>query len=325
MRWALIGGGDVAAKRLFAALSQAQGSELVCLVGRDPDRTREAAESHGIAAWYTSMAEAFEREEVDAVYIATPVYLHRDQTLLAAAHGKHVLVEKPMALTCGEAEAMVEACEAAGVTLQVAYYRRFYPKLQRISELIQSGMIGKPVSVHGQFSEYFDLDPRANWRVRRALGGGGPLMDIGSHSLDLMIALFGPVRRVAAQTAALTFAYEVEDSISLLLQFASGVQATASYHFNVPATHSLVVNGTAGRILSPQVDQPELVWTDREGAEHVETLPRHKNMNIPLIENFIAAVEGRAELLVPGRAGAYTSRVVDAVYRSAQVHKWVDV
>ncbi|MFZ5825884.1 MAG: hypothetical protein ACOY94_16425 [Bacillota bacterium] len=92
MRWALIGGGDVAGKRLFAALRQAQGSELVCLIGRDPERTREA-------------------------------------------------------------EAMVEACEAAGVTLQVAYYRRFYPKLKRIAELIQSGAIGTPVSVHAQFSE----------------------------------------------------------------------------------------------------------------------------------------------------------------------------
>ncbi|MFZ5825883.1 MAG: Gfo/Idh/MocA family oxidoreductase [Bacillota bacterium] len=86
-----------------------------------------------------------------------------------------------------------------------------------------------------------------------------------------------------------------------------------------------MINGTAGRILSPRVDQPELLWTNRDGEEHVEMLPRHENVSIPLIENFIAAVEGKAELLVPGRVGAYTSRVIDAAYRSAQVHKWVDV
>lgn len=325
MRWALIGGGDVANKRVIAALRQGQGSELVCLVGRDPDRTRSMAEQHQIPAWYTDMATAFAREAVEAVYIATPVYLHQEQALLAAAHGKHVVVEKPMALTYGECEAMIEACDRADVLLQVAYYRRFYPKVQRIRELLASGAIGQVVSIHGQFTEYFDLDPATNWRVRRALGGGGPLMDIGSHSLDLLAYLFGPVRRVAAQTSALTFSYEVEDSASLLLQFESGAHGLAAYHFNAASSHSLTITGSAGRIVSPYVDRPELTWIDREGIERLETLPRSENVNLPVIENLRAAVRGEAELLVPGGSGAYTSRLIDAAYRSAQSHRWIDV
>src|SRR3954453_20375818 len=136
VRWGLLGCGDIARKRVAGAIIDDPTSRLVAAGRRDPDRLGEFCQAFGVERGYTSDAELLADPEVDAVYVATPVRLHLPQTLAAAAVGKHVLVEKPMALSAAECDRMIEACRRAGVRLGVAYYRRFYPIVRRIEQTL---------------------------------------------------------------------------------------------------------------------------------------------------------------------------------------------
>jgi predicted dehydrogenase len=135
--------------------------------------------------------------EIDAIYVATPVNLHAEQTIAAAERGKHVLCEKPMALTVAECDRMIAACRDNNVKLGVAYYRHFYPAVRRVKELIDSGELGVPVVAQINAFEWFDpspSDPRA-WLINKRLSGGGPMFDFGCHRIELSLDIFGDVER----------------------------------------------------------------------------------------------------------------------------------
>ena len=142
-------------------------------------------------------------DEIDAVYIATPVFLHAEQTIAAAEAGKHVLCEKPMALNVEECDRMIAACKANNVKLGIAYYRRFYPVLERVRQVIASGEIGNPVFAQMNAFEYVDPDARPSPRLalEKAKSGGGPMMDFGCHRLEVLTDLFGTIRRTESIVA----------------------------------------------------------------------------------------------------------------------------
>src|SRR5690606_28851242 len=157
---------------------------------------------------------------------ATPVDVHAEQTVAAAEAGKHVLCEKPMALSPSECDRMIRACEANGVRLGVAYYRRFYPVVRRIAELLELGAIGDPVLAQVNDFERFDRqehEPRA-WLLNAARSGGGPMMDFGSHRLEVFLNLFGAPESVQGWRDRLLFTgRDVEDTAGAVLRFPSGV------------------------------------------------------------------------------------------------------
>src|SRR5262249_47886299 len=145
LRWGLIGCGDISRKRVAPALRDIPECELVAVNRARVDLAEAFAKEFGAERWHGDWRDLIADGEIDAVYIATPVYLHAEQTVAAAEMGKSVLCEKPLAMNPGECERMIAACGANGVTLGVAYYRRFYPVVRRIKEIIASGEIGKPV------------------------------------------------------------------------------------------------------------------------------------------------------------------------------------
>ena len=143
VKWGLIGAGDIAAKRVAPALADVEGSELVAIARRNASKAREFAEASGASEYFADWREMCVSQEVNAVYIATPVYLHAEQTIAAANAGKHVMCEKPMALDPSECREMIAAAASSGVKLGIAYYRHFYPVIRRIKELLANGAIGK--------------------------------------------------------------------------------------------------------------------------------------------------------------------------------------
>src|SRR6185369_8026740 len=143
VRWGLIGAGDIVRKRVAAALRETAGSELVAVSRRDASQAEATATDLGARLWFSEWRDLVASPEIDAVYIATPVYLHAEQTIAAAEAGKHVLCEKPMGLSVRECDEMIAACQANNVKLGIAYYRRFYPAVKRAKEIINSGEIGK--------------------------------------------------------------------------------------------------------------------------------------------------------------------------------------
>src|SRR5262249_40883668 len=145
--------------------------------------------------WTSSRAELLADPEVTAVYVATEHHRHCEDVVAAAEAGKHVLCEKPMANSIPECRRMIEACRASGVALQIAYYRRYYPKMLQMKELLDSGAIGEPVTAHIHLAYRLDRTrigpPRTpygtyGWRLNASLSGGGALVDTGSHRLDLL-------------------------------------------------------------------------------------------------------------------------------------------
>ncbi|WP_146119382.1 Gfo/Idh/MocA family protein [Blastopirellula marina] len=319
MRWGILGCGDVVRKRVAAAVQTATGSELLAVCRRDDAALRQFCADFSIPRGYPSADQMFADEEIDAVYIATPVDMHLPQTLAALAAGKHVLVEKPMALHPGECQMMIDAAKEVNRTLGVAYYRPFYPVLNRLGELIQTGQLGEVLAVQIVCSApiTFNEDGSAPWRVNAQQGGGGPVMDVGSHRIDVLLRLFGEVVDVRAVCSRKS-PDEVENVANFVLQFADGVQASVTCLFDaVQDSDSLVVVGTKGIADLSPLNSGRLILRNELG-DQVEQHSPHANFNVPLIEDFVAAIEEDRPPLVSGVDGLLVNEVIERIYRDAR-------
>jgi len=320
IRWGIIGCGDVAKKRVAGAIQNDPNSELVAVCRRDEVKLRDFATEFGVSMATTSADELIESSEIDAVYIATPVNLHCPQTIAAAAAGKHVLVEKPMAMSTTECDEMIAACTTAHVRLGVAYYRPFYPVVHRIQELLHAGEIGKVLSVSATTCTPFALATGEDgyWRVIPEAGGGGALMDIGSHRLDLFLRMFGPVADVKAQCGTVAANYQADDVATLALRFESGVHGVLHCCFgSTTDPDEFAVLGTEMRLVSRPLNGGEL--TIEHGSDQtVEQHPPASNFNSPLIADFSAAILESRPPLVSGEVGRDVNSVMEQAYASAR-------
>jgi len=320
VRWGIIGCGDVVKKRVAAAIQSDPNSKLVAACRRDEAKLRKFAEEFGVSLATTSADAVIESAEIDAVYIATPVNLHGPQTIAAAEAGKHVLVEKPMAMSSAECDAMITACAKADVRLGVAYYRPFYPVIHRMQELIGAGRIGTVLSVSATTCTPFAINPDEDgyWRVLPGAGGGGALMDIGSHRLDLFLRMFGPVADVKAQCGTVAANYQADDVATLALQFESGIHGVLHCCFG-PTTDpdEFAILGTKGRLVSRPLNGGELV-IEHGREQTVEQHPPAANFNAPLIADFSAAILESRSPFVSGKAGRDVNQVMEQAYASAK-------
>jgi predicted dehydrogenase len=317
--WGLLGAGDIVQKRVAAALGNTPGSRLLAVARARAELAEAFAASVGAERSYARWQDLLADKYVDGVYVATPVHLHAEQTMAAAAAGKHVLCEKPMAMNTAECDRMIAACRANGVTLGVAYYRHFYPVIARIKQTLASEDIGRPVLVQINVFECFNPapdDPR-HWLVRAAESGGGPMFDFGCHRLEVLLNLFGAVRRVAGTTANVVFDREVEDTATACLQFENGPVATlAVTHAAMEPRDTLDVFGTAGSIHVANLNAGDLrILTS--GGERLERHAPAANLHAPLVEDFVAAVASGREPAVTGQVGRAVASLEDAIYGRA--------
>lgn len=287
LRWLVIGIGDITSKRVLPAILAEPRSSLAGVVTRDPAK----AAVYGVPGW-TDLDTALRESGADAVYVATPVFLHAPQSIAALRAGKHVLCEKPMALNYAEALSMQRAAAGSGCIFGIAYYRRMYPKVERARQLIERGAIGRPVFAEATAHDWFVLPTgfRA-WLFDPALAGGGPLRDIASHRIDLMNYLFGKPERVSGHLSTLVHQVAVEDNATVLIEYDSGARALVDvrWHSRVPRDE-FRIRGTEGEIDLSPLNGPELV--SPAGTEQV---PAPANLHYPCIADFVSAVEeGRA-------------------------------
>lgn len=316
VKWGLIGAGDIARKRIAPALSDLESCEFVSVSRRKSDEAESFAREFGARKWYSDWREQIADIEIDAVYIATPVYLHMEQTIAAAEAGKHVLCEKPMALNAADCDRMIAAGAANNVKLGIAYYRRFYPVLTRAKEIIASGEVGNATIAQINAFEYFDPAPDnpRRWLLDKEKSGGGPMMDFGCHRIELLINLFGAVERVSSLVVNSVFGREVEDTAIASLQFASGTNATVSVtHAAAEPQDTLAIYGTKGSIHIPVLNAGDMTVRAAAG-ERLESHPPAGNIHSPLIEDFTHAVLEDREPAVGGDAGREVQRVIDKIY-----------
>jgi predicted dehydrogenase len=303
LNWIVVGIGDISIRRVIPGIQDESRSRLYGLVTRDPAK----AAAYDARVW-TSIEEALADPAVDAVYVATPVFLHAPQTIQSLRAGKHVLCEKPMAMNEAEARSMVRAAEESGRTFGVAYYRRIYPKVQRAKQLLEVGVIGKPVVAELSCHGWFDENERdRSWLVDPAKAGGGPLFDIASHRIDVLNYLFGQPLRVSGQLSNVVHHYAVEDNATAMIEYAGGVRGIVDvrWHSKVKRDECRI-RGVDGEMDLSPLNGPELIYPGGQ-----ESLPPHANLHYPLIENFVDAVEGKADLVASGASSFWTDWVTE--------------
>jgi predicted dehydrogenase len=312
VRWGIIGCGDVAEVKSGPGFQKARGSSLLAVMRRDRGKAEDFARRHGVPRVHAS-AEALVRDpEVDAVYVATHPDSHCELACLAAAAGKPCLVEKPMAVSHAECIRMLQAFDRAAVPLWVAYYRRALPRFLLMRDLLRSETMGGVTSVQIEIREPVARgDAAAGWRFSRALAGGGLLFDKGSHSVDLLDFLLGPVEQALGVTVNTSAAYEVEDVTAAMFRMANGVVGTGLWNFNAGfASDAFVVTTTGGEIRTSVFSDADVVVTSG-AVQDVHEIRNPPHVHQPLIQTIVDELAGRGVCESTGASGARASRVLE--------------
>lgn len=343
VRWGVIGACGIARRRTIPeVLRFAEKSSIVALMDVDKEALRVTAQEFGIPCAYLTVPELL-KEDIDAVYIASPVAFHYPQVKEALEAGKHVLCEKPLALRVEEAEELLEIAEKKGLKFGVAFMMRYNVYHRKIKEWVDEGVIGQPVFARAQLTCFYPEIPGA-WRQKRATGGGGALTDMGCHCIDLLEWFFGEVAEVFGFLDTITHPYEVEDTSTVLLKFKNRAHGFVDNFFNVPdeaARNTLEIYGTEGAILAQHTigqDPGGEVWycfsggVKRYDAFQRRESPSWQKLELTPKPLYAQEVDAMSEWILGGEkpeivaeTGLRNMRVLSAIYRSAEERKAVAV
>ncbi len=328
MRWGLIGASTIAEQHLIGAL-RANGCEVAAVMSTGAARAQEIADRHGIARSGSDLAALLASPDIDAVYISSTNEKHRAQALAAIAAGKHVLCEKPLAMTVAEAVDMVRAAEAAGVVFATNHHLRCSGSHRAVRALIASGRIGRVLSL--RLFHAVHLPPHLQgWRINDPSAGGGVIPDITVHDADVARFLLGedPVS-VVAQMGASGMGQGVEDSAMSVWTMPSGAMVMSHESFTHPfAGSGLEVHGQTGSIFARGVMTQEPVGevdlVTEAGREAVPYAPH--NLYVQGVGDFLAAVAGKGQPAATGWDGLASLAVALAVREAARtgVRQMVD-
>jgi predicted dehydrogenase len=316
LTWGLIGCGDISRKRIAPALRDLAECDFVAVNRGRAELAESFAREFGARKWYTTLEELLLDDEIAAVYIATPVHLHAAQTMAAAEVGKHVLCEKPMAMNAGECDRMIAACRANNVKLGIAYYRHFYPVIERVKAVIESDEIGTPVLAQINAFEWFDppADHPRYWLLKKEQSGGGPMFDFGCHRIEVLAHILGAITEVRAMRANVLFKRQVEDTATACFRFQRGACGVlAVTHAARETQDTLDVFGSRGSIHVPVMNEGGMRIVTSEG-ERSESHPPAANFHAPLIADFTKAVLEDRHPAVPGETGCMVARIEDEIY-----------
>ena len=342
IRCGVIGCGQIAYDKVIPALGMARNMELVALSDPDTTRLERAQAAYPKAKSYSQMEDLLADESVQAVYIATPNFLHASQTVSAASAGKHVLVEKPMAINAEEGREMVEAADRAGVKLMVAYMTLFNPAYKMAKHVVDSGMLGEIVSVRGRHSYVIhpdNISSAAAWRLDPK-HGGGPLMDVAVYPIFTLRDLTGlrigdlfatgTTRRLHEKTEF--------DSVLLTLLLQDGTPGVIEATFTYVASH-IELEGTEGRLtLTGHITQAiegrlEVdLWMPGQHRVGERIVHEITPEGMPHFYNYLSEVEHFGDCITTGKEPVSSGRqavhelvVADAVRESILTGKRVDL
>jgi len=321
IRWGIIGCGDVTEVKSGPAFQKAAGSALVAVMRRDREKAADYARRHGVPRHYDRAADLLADPEVDAVYVATPPSSHCALALEAAAAGKPCLVEKPMATNHAECVRIVEAFGRRKVPLFVAYYRRALPRFLKVRGLLRYGAIGTVSSVHITHYDFLTVGEGTKaWHFDAAVAGAGLFYDLGSHGVDLLDFLLGPIASASGHASNTGGSYAVEDVTAASFAFESGPVGTGVWNFNADHREDrIVVTGSAGTLRVPVFTDGDIV-VSRDGQEERFEFRNPPHIHQPFIQTVVDQLLGRGLCESTGESGARASRVleqcVEGYYRS---------
>ncbi|MBP3580084.1 MAG: Gfo/Idh/MocA family oxidoreductase [Clostridia bacterium] len=345
VKWGVIGCGGIADRRTIPGMMLSDKVELVAVMDANMDVAEKCKEKYGAKYAFSNFEDVLAVSEIEAVYIASPVFFHKEQAIKAAKAKKHILLEKPVALTVAEAEEIKKACEENNVKISIGFLMRFHEYHQKIREIIAEGKIGNVVSMRGQFTCWYP-DIEGAWRQKKALSGGGALVDMGIHVIDLMHYITGlKAVEVAAFNQTQTFGYEVDDSSNLIMKMDNGSVAYVDSNFNIPDAASvakLEIYGTKGSIVaSGTLAQDEvgtvsiLISDDNAGYDasqsrgELSAVSLEKtsdgNMYTKEVEGLCDAITDNADVPVSIESAIYDQKIIEAAYKSSEEKRFVEV
>ncbi len=328
MRWVFVGASTIASQYMLGAVRAQEGGDVAWVVSGSAQHGADWASAHNVPKSTTDLAEALADESCDAVYISSTNEKHLPQAMAAIAAGKHVLCEKPLAMSVADAADMVKAAETAGVTFATNHHLRCSGTHRAMQALIAEGKIGKVLSLRIFHAVHLPLHLQG-WRINDATAGGGVIPDITVHDADVARFLLGEdPQRVVAQMAASGMGEGVEDSAMSVWTMPSGAMVMSHESFTHPfAGSGLEVHGTEGSILANGVMTQEPVGdvelVTAAGRTAVE-VSRH-NLYEQGLADFYSAVAGTGRAAADGPDGVKSLAVAMAVRDAAQTGQAVDV
>jgi predicted dehydrogenase len=324
------GGGGITDTHAKAA-AQVEGVRIVAIGGANAAKVKAVADRHDASAW-SDFGAMVRHRPLDVVMIGTPSALHADTCIAAARAGLHVLVEKPLDVTTARVDAVISACADAKVKLGVFFQDRFAPDMVRLKTAIDQGALGRPLLGSARVkwwrpAEYYSA---SRWRGKASLDGGGAVMNQGVHTVDLLLWLWGDVKRVFARQAAAFHSIEVEDTLVATLEFANGAlatfEATTAAFPGYP--RQIELSGTEGTIVVQQdriasadlrTPRPDLKGgAASENAAASSPIISDVSGHKAVIEDFLRAIKDGSEPRCNGAEGRRSVALVEALYQSAR-------
>ena len=332
--YAIIGCGMISQFHI-AAINATPNAALIGVFDAVPARCQQFAAQNSVRA-FSSLEDVWADRTVDAVCICTPSGLHFPQAKEALAHGKHVLVEKPLALNLSDCDTLIAAAKERNLKLGVVSQLRFSPAVQQVKQALDAGLLGRLVcaDLYMKFHRSQDYYDSSGWRGTWAMDGGGALMNQGIHGVDLLQYLAGPVGSIFAQAKTLARKIEVEDTLSAVAEFRNGaigvIQATTSMYSGF--SRRLELCGKKGTIVLEEdkillwdvADDNELAL-DMPGAAEVRCNSDPTQIGTSgharQISNFNAAILGQEALLVDGDEGRKVLQIILGAYQASRENR----
>ena len=345
IKWGVIGCGGIADRKTIPGMMLANNVELVSVMDANLQVAEAVKEKYNAKYAFDNYEAILAQDEIEAVYIASPVFFHKEQAIAAAKAKKHILLEKPVALTVEDAEEIKKVCEENGVKISIGFLMRFHGYHQRIKEIIAEGKIGDIVSMRGQFTCWYP-DIEGAWRQKKSMSGGGALVDMGIHVIDLLQYLSGlKAKEVIAFNQTQTFSYEVDDSSALVMKMCNGSTAFVDSNFNIPDAASvakLEIYGTKGSIVaSGTLAQAEVgtvnILISDDSLEYDANQTRDEivplslegtplgNMYTKEVEQFGDAIINDTDVPVSIESAIYDQKIVEAAYKSSDEKVFVAI
>ena len=342
IKWGVIGSGGIAKRRTIPeGIMPAENAELVSVYDVDAGANTAVAKQFNARA--AGSIEELLKSDIDTVYVASPANMHFEHVLACAKSVKHVLCEKPLGMTVAEAKKMISVCRDANVLLGVGLMMRFNTQHIAAKKMISKGMLGKPVYARAQLSCWYPPIDGA-WRQDPAKGGGGSLMDMGSHCLDLLEMFFGNAKQVSCFTSNNVHDYKSEDSAVVSVLFENGAIGTVDTYFCIPDDSSkniLELYGSNGSILAkgtigqgPAGEMTAYLQNSSEGYNAEQSRsngngtsisPEQANTYRAEIEEFGNAILENREPLNSYVHGLRSQELLEACYKSARTGKIIQL
>jgi predicted dehydrogenase len=327
VRWGVLSTARIATVQVIPALQHASHAQVTAIASRHKERADDAARSLGLTTAYGAYEELLADPQIDAVYIPLPNDLHVAWSLRALEAGKHVLCEKPIAMSASEAQSLVDGARRyPSLKIMEAFMYRFHPQWQRARELVGSGVIGEPRTIQSFFS-YFNTDP-SNIRNEVEHGGGG-LMDIGCYNISYSRFIFGREPERAFGIADFDPVFETDRLVSAMLDFGAAGSATLTCSTQLAPFQRVNIFGTRGRIeveipVNAPSDRPCRLWLQHDSTideVSFETCNQYTLQG----EAFSMAIIDNRPVPTPLDDSVANMRVIEAIFESARVGGWIQI